>query len=186
MTIHSLPTSRVTGAADRPRTEEPDETMARKIAGVQIERVAGYDDHRGTLFPFLDFERPFWTEPVVHGYLFTIRPGRIKGWGMHLRQAEAPAEPVPLIRLGSVQEGGEVLGVIPLQDSPSSNAAASGAALRMTMTSKGISRGPFRARDRRQARTISGSAAAGMITETRGAPASGRWMVSCTSRVSLS
>jgi dTDP-4-dehydrorhamnose 3,5-epimerase len=88
MTPDSLPTSRVTAAADKPRTEEPDETMARKIAGVRIERVAGYHDHRGTLFPFLDFERPFWTEPVVHGYVFTIRPGRIKGWGMHLRQAD--------------------------------------------------------------------------------------------------
>jgi dTDP-4-dehydrorhamnose 3,5-epimerase len=88
MTTHSLPTSHVTAAADQPRTEEPDQTMARKITGVQIERVAGYHDHRGTLFPFLDFERPFWTEPVVHGYVFTIRPGRIKGWGMHERQAD--------------------------------------------------------------------------------------------------
>lgn len=73
---------------DRPRHEEPDQAMAAKIAGVRIERVPGYHDQRGSLLPFLDFSRPFWSEPVVHGYVFTIRPGRIKGWGMHRRQAD--------------------------------------------------------------------------------------------------
>lgn len=77
--------------ADRPRHTEPDEVAAARIAGVRVERVPGYHDHRGALYPFLDFSRPFWNapqEPVVHGYLFTIRPGRIKGWGMHRRQAD--------------------------------------------------------------------------------------------------
>jgi dTDP-4-dehydrorhamnose 3,5-epimerase len=73
---------------DRPRDEEPDQVMARKINGVRIERISGHHDHRGALIPFLNFENPFWTDPVVHGYLFTIRPGRIKGWGMHKRQAD--------------------------------------------------------------------------------------------------
>jgi dTDP-4-dehydrorhamnose 3,5-epimerase len=82
------PPSETAATPDRPRSEEPDQEMGRNIAGVRIERVPGYHDHRGTLFPFLDFERPFWSEPVVHGYLFTIRPGRIKGWGMHKRQAD--------------------------------------------------------------------------------------------------
>jgi dTDP-4-dehydrorhamnose 3,5-epimerase len=76
------------GVADRPRAEEPDAVMARNIAGVRIERVSGHHDHRGALYPFLDFARPFWSEPVVHGYLFTLRPGRIKEWGMHKRQAD--------------------------------------------------------------------------------------------------
>jgi dTDP-4-dehydrorhamnose 3,5-epimerase len=73
---------------DRPRADDPDQVMARRIAGVRIVRVAGYHDQRGSLLPFLDFESPFWSEPVVHGYVFTIRPGRIKGWGMHKRQAD--------------------------------------------------------------------------------------------------
>jgi dTDP-4-dehydrorhamnose 3,5-epimerase len=30
----------------------------------------------------------FWAEPVVHAYRITIRPGRIKGWGMHKLQAD--------------------------------------------------------------------------------------------------
>jgi dTDP-4-dehydrorhamnose 3,5-epimerase len=82
------PQTAVTGTPDRPRQEEPDQVATRKIAGVRIERVPGYHDHRGALYPFLDFERPFWSEPVVHGYMFTVRPGRIKGWGMHKRQAD--------------------------------------------------------------------------------------------------
>lgn len=73
---------------DRPRTEEPDQAVARTINGVRIERVAGHHDHRGTLYPYLDLERPFWSEPVVYGYLFTLRPGRIKGWGLHKKQAD--------------------------------------------------------------------------------------------------
>ena len=62
--------------------------MAANIGGVRIERVSGYHDQRGALLPFLDLERPFWTEPVAYGYLYTVRPGRIKGWGMHRRQVD--------------------------------------------------------------------------------------------------
>jgi dTDP-4-dehydrorhamnose 3,5-epimerase len=25
----------------------------------------------------------YWTSPVVHSYVFTVRPGTIKGWGVH-------------------------------------------------------------------------------------------------------
>ncbi len=76
------------GKPDAARTEEPDQVMARNIAGVRAERLAGYHDHRGSLVPFMDFTNAFWSEPIVHGYEFTIRPGRIKGWGMHCRQAD--------------------------------------------------------------------------------------------------
>jgi hypothetical protein len=31
----------------------------------------------------VNFDQPFWEEPVVYAYGITIRPGRIKGWGMH-------------------------------------------------------------------------------------------------------
>ena len=78
----------VPGKRDAARTEEPDQVMARNIAGVRAERLAGYHDHRGSLVPFMDFTKPFWNEPIVHAYEFTIRPGRIKGWGMHRRQAD--------------------------------------------------------------------------------------------------
>jgi dTDP-4-dehydrorhamnose 3,5-epimerase len=85
--VAEIPVS-LPGKPDAARTEEPDEVMARNIAGVRAERLAGYHDHRGSLVPFMDFTRPFWNEPIVHAYEFTIRPGRIKGWGMHRRQAD--------------------------------------------------------------------------------------------------
>jgi len=52
------------GKPDAPRTEEPDQVMARNIAGVRAERLAGYHDHRGSLVPFMDFTKPFWNEPI--------------------------------------------------------------------------------------------------------------------------
>lgn len=62
--------------------------MAGRIRGVRIARLVEHVDHRGSLVPFLDPGDPFWSEPLVWGYEYTIRPGRIKGWGMHLRQAD--------------------------------------------------------------------------------------------------
>jgi dTDP-4-dehydrorhamnose 3,5-epimerase len=53
------------------------------MAGVVYERLGGHHDHRGSLMSFMDSRRPFWQEPVVYAYAITIRPGRIKGWGMH-------------------------------------------------------------------------------------------------------
>jgi dTDP-4-dehydrorhamnose 3,5-epimerase len=59
-----------------------------EIEGVVLERLRTHADHRGALTPMLDLNRPFWAEPVVYAYEFTIRPGRIKGWGMHEFQAD--------------------------------------------------------------------------------------------------
>jgi dTDP-4-dehydrorhamnose 3,5-epimerase len=80
--------SSVAGTADAPFEGGPDAAMARQIAGVRIERVTALHDARGAMVPFLDFGAPFWEEPIVYGYQYTIRPGRIKGWGMHRRQTD--------------------------------------------------------------------------------------------------
>jgi dTDP-4-dehydrorhamnose 3,5-epimerase len=82
------PSTLASPRVDEARDDAPDAVTARRIDGVKLARVPGHHDHRGALFPFLDFGNPFWADPVVHGYLFTIRPGRIKGWGMHRRQAD--------------------------------------------------------------------------------------------------
>lgn len=73
---------------DEERIVEPDEAMSARIEGVRVRRIAGYHDHRGALFPLVDVADPFWAQPIVYGYLFTIRPGRIKGWGMHRSQMD--------------------------------------------------------------------------------------------------
>lgn len=45
-------------------------------------------DNRGSLTEAVNLEDPFWDEPIVYTYCFTIHPGRIKGWGMHYQQAD--------------------------------------------------------------------------------------------------
>jgi dTDP-4-dehydrorhamnose 3,5-epimerase len=58
------------------------------IEGVQYVRLVSHVDHRGSLTEAVNFDNDFWDEPIVHSYCFTIRPGRIKAWGMHKKQAD--------------------------------------------------------------------------------------------------
>jgi dTDP-4-dehydrorhamnose 3,5-epimerase len=58
------------------------------IEDVELRRLTPLADHRGSLLPFLDTRDPLWSEPVVYGYEIMIRPGRIKGWGMHVHQTD--------------------------------------------------------------------------------------------------
>jgi dTDP-4-dehydrorhamnose 3,5-epimerase len=59
-----------------------------RLDGVVAEPAVVQADHRGTLMEAVNFDHPFWDEPVVHAYTFTVAPGRIKGWGMHRLQAD--------------------------------------------------------------------------------------------------
>jgi len=65
-----------------------DSTPLRRIDGVVFAPAAPHVDHRGSLTEIVNFDHPFWAEPVVYAYCFTIRPGRIKGWGMHKLQSD--------------------------------------------------------------------------------------------------
>jgi dTDP-4-dehydrorhamnose 3,5-epimerase len=67
------------GAEGRRRTE---------LDGVVVAAGVVHADHRGTLMETINFDHPFWEEPVVYAYTFTVAPGRIKGWGMHKLQAD--------------------------------------------------------------------------------------------------
>jgi dTDP-4-dehydrorhamnose 3,5-epimerase len=75
-------------ARDVPTVTRAGEALPGPIDGVVVERVRVLADNRGTLAPFLDIRDDFWREPVVYAYLFTIRPGVIKGWGMHEHQTD--------------------------------------------------------------------------------------------------
>lgn len=59
-----------------------------RIDGVELVRLTPFSDHRGNLTEVFNPDHEFWSEPVVYSYYITIRPGRIKGWGMHLKQAD--------------------------------------------------------------------------------------------------
>jgi dTDP-4-dehydrorhamnose 3,5-epimerase len=73
---------------DRPTIDRAGRGLGEGIDGVALVRLAPLADHRGSLTPFLDARDPFWIEPVVYAYEIMIRPGRIKGWGMHERQID--------------------------------------------------------------------------------------------------
>ena len=54
-----------------------DQPAAGQIQGVRAVRLEPHVDHRGALFEIVNFDDPFWQEPVVYEYGITIRPGRI-------------------------------------------------------------------------------------------------------------
>jgi dTDP-4-dehydrorhamnose 3,5-epimerase len=76
------------GTRDVPTVTSAGEPRTTHIEGVKLARLAPLVDHRGSLVEVINFDHPFWDEPVVYAYTVTIRPGRIKGWGMHRLQAD--------------------------------------------------------------------------------------------------
>jgi dTDP-4-dehydrorhamnose 3,5-epimerase len=75
------------GVRDLPTVSAGGRRLAR-LEGVDLAAAVVQADHRGTLMETVNFDSPFWEEPVVYAYTFTVAPGRIKGWGMHRRQTD--------------------------------------------------------------------------------------------------
>jgi dTDP-4-dehydrorhamnose 3,5-epimerase len=75
------------GVRDAP-TIEAGGRRRRQLEGVVHAPAVVQADHRGTLMEMVDFDHPFWEEPVLYAYTFTVAPGRIKGWGMHRLQTD--------------------------------------------------------------------------------------------------
>ena len=73
---------------DQPTVDSQGRELDEGIEGLVLKRLAPLADHRGSLVPFLDVRDEFWREPVVYGYEIMIRPGRMKGWGMHELQTD--------------------------------------------------------------------------------------------------
>jgi dTDP-4-dehydrorhamnose 3,5-epimerase len=70
-------------ARDRAMVRPDGTRLDTGIEGVVVERLPRQVDHRGSLIEAINFDMPFWYEPIVHCEYVTARPGRIKGWGMH-------------------------------------------------------------------------------------------------------
>lgn len=73
---------------DIPTVDAAGQLLPPKIPGVEVKRLTTHADHRGVLTQFIDTRDPFWNEPIVYAYRFSILPGRIKGWGMHRKQTD--------------------------------------------------------------------------------------------------
>lgn len=86
------------GEKDAQTVDSSGRPLSGKIEGVEVERTSGHVDGRGSLTPFMS-NADFWREPVVYAYAVMIRPGRIKGWGMHRRQADRYFVPPGRVRV---------------------------------------------------------------------------------------
>jgi dTDP-4-dehydrorhamnose 3,5-epimerase len=75
------------GEQDAPTIEDDGQRRA-VIDGVVHAPMIVHADHRGSLAEVVNFDHPFWEEPISYSYAITIAPGRIKGWGMHRLQAD--------------------------------------------------------------------------------------------------
>ena len=76
------------GEQDAPTVDGNGQLVSIPIEGVRYVRLTSHVDHRGSLTEAVNFDNDFWDEPIVYSYCITVRPGRIKGWGMHKKQAD--------------------------------------------------------------------------------------------------
>jgi dTDP-4-dehydrorhamnose 3,5-epimerase len=71
--------------ADGPTIDPMGRSVRSPIDGVLTRSVVSHVDHRGRVYELINIERDpeFWVDPVIASYVFTIRPGTMKGWGVH-------------------------------------------------------------------------------------------------------
>ena len=62
--------------------------MALVIHGVREYRPTTHEDDRGSLCELYSQSWNFDDIPMVHAYLVTVRPGRVKGWALHEDQVD--------------------------------------------------------------------------------------------------
>ena len=56
--------------------------------GVSFHEVATHIDDRGSVFEMFDPRWGWHPAPMVFAYCFTIRPGHLKGWGVHRKHED--------------------------------------------------------------------------------------------------
>lgn len=76
------------GHADRQTTTSGVRTVGTTIDGVEVVRARCHVDPRGMLAEVINFDDPFWREPIVYAYAMSVNPGRIKGWAVHRLQVD--------------------------------------------------------------------------------------------------
>ncbi len=68
---------------DRQTVNAAGESLARLPEGVSLRDVPIQIDERGSIRELFDLRWNWSPDPIVFVYMFTIRPGFIKGWGLH-------------------------------------------------------------------------------------------------------
>jgi dTDP-4-dehydrorhamnose 3,5-epimerase len=71
------------------KTVTPDgESIQRLPSGVAFHDVVTHVDERGSVCELFDPRWAWHKDPLVFAYSFTIRPGMIKGWGLHKKHED--------------------------------------------------------------------------------------------------
>jgi dTDP-4-dehydrorhamnose 3,5-epimerase len=62
--------------------------VRRLTEGVRIRPLSTHIDQRGSVFELFDPRWAWHPDPLVFAYCFTIRPGVVKGWSLHLEHED--------------------------------------------------------------------------------------------------
>ncbi len=73
---------------DRATVNAAGEPLATLPHGVSFYRVPTHLDDRGSVCEMFDPRWNWHPDPLVFVYTFTIRPGRVKGWGLHKKHED--------------------------------------------------------------------------------------------------
>lgn len=68
---------------DRQMASPTGKPVERVTEGVVIRDLTTIADERGTVTELYDLRWSFHPAPLVFSYMFTVRPGQVKGWGLH-------------------------------------------------------------------------------------------------------
>lgn len=74
---------KIEGVPDPATIDASGENLCSLPAGVKTRPLVPHIDERGMLFEIFDARWNWHAAPLVYNYLFTLRPGVIKGWAMH-------------------------------------------------------------------------------------------------------
>ncbi len=77
------PPASPSGVQDRPTVSQEGVRVGGLPAGASTRRAVLHTDERGSLCEIIDPRWGWHPEPLVFSYFFTLRPGKVKGWGMH-------------------------------------------------------------------------------------------------------
>jgi dTDP-4-dehydrorhamnose 3,5-epimerase len=68
---------------DKPAVTAEGRSLNRLIDGMTIREIPTHVDERGCVSELIDLRWRSHMDPIVFAYTFTLRPGFVKGWGLH-------------------------------------------------------------------------------------------------------
>lgn len=78
----------VAATADRQTVTSDGKSTQGLIDGVTFHEVITHVDDRGSVVELFDPRWNWHPDPLVFAYSFTIRPGMVKGWGLHKKHED--------------------------------------------------------------------------------------------------